>query len=787
MKRWMRKLFSVLMCLALVLSLGAAAFAEPESQDPDSQMTEGLNPPETLEEEKTGEVNVDAAGVQGDASEVVDEVKVNVDAAGVQGDVGDMKDVTQTKSVAPEGMNADGEEDDNEEGDNEEGDNEEGDNEEGDNEEGDNEEGDNEEGDVEEGDSEEGDNEEGDNEEGDNEEGDVEEGDSEEGDNEEGDNEEGSNPVDDTDDETGSGEPPAGGKVEFTRVEETGSTSITYGETELTGTEDASCLLEYSEDGRPNAAWGWSASDGMLSLANCDEAQDINVKEGNLTIQAAGLNRINTLVSDSVVNIIGSGIMLLEEAKLGEKGEVNLLTNDQYADTGVEGSVAVFLRQKDAQGETYKLINGPVSAILDGIYSIPSGVNLIIPDGSSFIMNSTVATKKEGEDNRYQYYSGDTSSVTAADVEENAAQLTIKSGASLTIEDGASFKMISTESIKEKGEAIHILTPMLEIENGGKLVQNGKFTGTGGIVVFDEKDCATVEEVGFEKAPVITVKDTDALYDELKKDHSVGEHIDFDDLKAAWDHMHSGKPTDENAIFVFKYKDDGGNWHTAHISKNGEEVKFPGSASDWAKGSFVNPYTGAGLMSGSMVVTGVGLLTLDIASSTPGKNADGKPTFVSTGSTTILPEKLSAKPEPAKPEPVRTTAAKTQEPIPWRVVVTENPERGTWTLSVYAGDVRITDLGVATVRARFKFNLPNGWDGKNIYVVFLDKNGNLRAIPAAYNAVTGELVFDSNLVGEYVVVTFNYKGELYSKDFYTELEKLDAVKHLIDLHSGKAG
>ena len=221
MKRWMRKLFSVLMCLALVLSLGAAAFAEPESQDPDSQMTEGLNPPETLEEEKTGEVNVDAAGVQGDASEVVDEVKVNVDAAGVQGDVGDMKDVTQTKSVAPEGMNADGEEDDNEEGDNEEGDNEEGDNEEGDNEEGD-----------------------------------VEEGDSEEGDNEEGDNEEGSNPVDDTDDETGSGEPPAGGKVEFTRVEETGSTSITYGETELTGTEDASCLLEYSEDGRPNAAWG---------------------------------------------------------------------------------------------------------------------------------------------------------------------------------------------------------------------------------------------------------------------------------------------------------------------------------------------------------------------------------------------------------------------------------------------------------------------------------------------------------------------------------------------------
>ena len=172
------------------------------------------------------------------------------------------------------------------------------------------------------------------------------------------------------------------------------------------------------------------------------------------------------------------------------------------------------------------------------------------------------------------------------------------------------------------------------------------------------------------------------------------------------------------------------------------------------------------------IITGVGLVLTDIVSGTPGKNADGKPTFTSTGSTTILPEKL---------------AAETQEQAAWRVVVRENPERGTWTLSVYVGDVRITDLGVATVRVRFKFDLPDGWDGKNIYVVFLDKNGSLRAIPASYNAVTGELVFDSSLVGEFVVVTFDYHGELYSKDFYNELAKLDAVKHLIDLHSGKAG
>ena len=584
-------------------------------------------------------------------------------------------------------------------------------------------------------------------------------------------------PVDDSD-ETDSDVQTAG-EVEFIRVEETGSTSITYGETELTGDKDARCLLEYSEEGKLNAAWGWAASDGMLSLANCDEAKDIIVKEGDLTIQAAGLNRINTLVSDSVVNIIGSGIMLLEEAKLGEKGEVNLLTNDQYAETGVEGSVAVFLRQKDAPGETYKLMNGPVSAILDDIYTIPSGINLIIPDGSSVIMNSAVATKKEGEDNRYHYYSGDSEDAPSSEdvVEENAALLKVSNGASLTIEKGAEIRMIATESIKSKGTSpsgFDYLTPMIELENGAKLSQEGKLTFTGkfgGFVVDESKeesDPKHVEAVGdLIEAPFpIAIQDPELtlIYNKFLADgKKPGEsQVSYEELLAAWNAVSEYQA---NAGKVFIIRTDEG---TKYVKPEGS-FQFPNK---WTPAPLGNPYTGTGLMGGSMTVTGVGLVLSDIRESTPGKNADGKPTFISTGSTTILPEKL---------------AVKTQEPILWRVVVTENPERGTWTLSVYAGDVRITDLGVATVRARFKFNLPNGWDGKNIYVVFMDKNGNLRAIPAAYNAVTGELVFDSNLVGEFVVVTLNYKGELYSKDFYTELEKLDAVKHLIDLHSGKAG
>ena len=122
----------------------------------------------------------------------------------------------------------------------------------------------------------------------------------------------------------------------------------------------------------------------------------------------------------------------------------------------------------------------------------------------------------------------------------------------------------------------------------------------------------------------------------------------------------------------------------------------------------------------------------------------------------------------------------------WRVIVTENPKRGTWTLSVWYGDTQIFDLGITTVRARFKFDKPNDWDTKNIYVVFIDKDGkSLKAFPAKYDAITEELVFDSSLVGEFVVVQFDYQGELYSKGFYDELAKLDAVRHLVDLHNGK--
>ena len=205
-------------------------------------------------------------------------------------------------------------------------------------------------------------------------------------------------------------------------------------------------------------------------------------------------------------------------------------------------------------------------------------------------------------------------------------------------------------------------------------------------------------------------------------------------------------PAGNNPVFIIKISG-----LTVYV-KEGGSFTFPNKI-DWTSASMGNPYTGVGIQSHELGATGSGLLV------------DPSFKFPSGSSKVIL------------------TAAKENL---WRVIVTENPKRGTWTLSVWYGDTQIFDLGITTVRARFKFDKPNDWDTKNIYVVFIDKDGkSLKAFPAKYDAITEELVFDSSLVGEFVVVQFDYQGELYSKGFYDELAKLDAVRHLVDLHNGK--
>lgn len=460
---------------------------------------------------------------------------------------------------------------------------------------------------------------------------------------------------------------------------------------------------------------GWSAEDGTLTITN-ETLKELTVKEGDLTIQATGLNRINKLVSNNVVNIIGTGIMLLDDVDLKESGEVQLT---QTTINGTTGSVAVFLKDKNAAGNTYNLINGSVPGLLDEKYTIPEGINLVMPSGTKIIMDSV--SKAEGEE----------------EIKENSSALTISKGASLTVENGAVIETNSKEGFFSEYVAtidgpetakLTELTPKIQVENGGKMTVKGKFASTtlGKAGMIETTGKTLIEKLGKSE---VTYAELVQIFKELygvsfaKPSFII---LDEDGNKTLIDSDHS-------------------------TTESGELVRVP-----FKPGSHFGccPYTGAGLAGHNLGITSSGILA-----------SEGS--FKPTG----------------KP----TTILKIEEKILWRVIVTENPRRGTWTLSVWYGDTQIFDLGVTTVRARFKFDKPDEWDTKNIYVVFIDKDGkSLKAFPATYNTVTGELVFDSSLVGEFVVVQFDYQGELYSKGFYDELAKLDAVKHLVDLHSGKA-
>ena len=65
--------------------------------------------------------------------------------------------------------------------------------------------------------------------------------------------------------------------------------------------------------------------------------------------------------------------------------------------------------------------------------------------------------------------------------------------------------------------------------------------------------------------------------------------------------------------------------------------------------------------------------------------------------------------------------------------------------------------------------------GKPLFVVFRDADGALVAFEASYDPAMEKLRFSTDLTGKFVVVAFDYDGELFSEAFYDELAKLDAV------------
>ncbi len=93
------------------------------------------------------------------------------------------------------------------------------------------------------------------------------------------------------------------------------------------------------------AGWRYDAQDKSLVLINFDgSAQSITTEAGDITIKAAGLNRLEKLSVDGDIHPIGTGILLVDEIEMPEGKSLSLQPNQKiYGENG--GSVAVFLKQ----------------------------------------------------------------------------------------------------------------------------------------------------------------------------------------------------------------------------------------------------------------------------------------------------------------------------------------------------------------------------------------------------------------------------------------------------------
>ena len=54
-------------------------------------------------------------------------------------------------------------------------------------------------------------------------------------------------------------------------------------------------------------------------------------------------------------------------------------------------------------------------------------------------------------------------------------------------------------------------------------------------------------------------------------------------------------------------------------------------------------------------------------------------------------------------------------------------------------------------------------------MVFRDDDGKLHAIRASYSRLKGELRFEADMLGRFVIVAFDYDGEEFSDAFYEAL------------------
>ena len=240
-------------------------------------------------------------------------------------------------------------------------------------------------------------------------------------------------------------------------------------------------------------------SDDSLYLVNYNgSSQTLTSTNSDINILATGLNWLSSIQADGNINITGTGILLVDSISLSENHNFFLHPIKGMYDSG---SVAVFLKTNtpsstDSSSESgssnavYQLINGNVPGILDENYTLPDNVSLIVPDGSSLFLPSTVQESViEHEEDGRPVPASSTTYTSTPDYhygyyryEYSAPNLNIPDSSELILDTGSTMILSSLTS-----QTASIVVPKINVS--GKLYGEGMITG--GVIEFNSSATAS--------------------------------------------------------------------------------------------------------------------------------------------------------------------------------------------------------------------------------------------------------------------------------------------------------
>lgn len=235
-------------------------------------------------------------------------------------------------------------------------------------------------------------------------------------------------------------------------------------------------VLDCSSAGSGNG-WSYDSSSNTITLKDFSNKADIVTSQTGVTIVTTGLNRIGTLSCDGQIDVIGTGILLIDKIELAEGCDFNLHSlKEWYGEDG--GSAAIFLRQDDG---SYKLMNGSVTGVIDEEIALPEGTTLVLPEYSKLKVTGMYIGVKYDEDHNPTYCYREMISGTPMDPEVDPENITYLAGAitvdNLVLNRNASISQVEAALIK----GLHVLKSLVNngTIRGNTVTIDGGYSGSG--------------------------------------------------------------------------------------------------------------------------------------------------------------------------------------------------------------------------------------------------------------------------------------------------------------------